>query len=46
MRPCSDRFETTHSSFSEPGAIDCPVSIEDLFPNGCYEHNPWFPLDD
>ena len=25
---------------------DCPSSVSDLFPNGCHEHNPWFPLDD
>ena len=25
---------------------DCPSSVNDLFPNGHHEHNPWFPLDD
>lgn len=43
MRPCSDTFEPTSSSSEESS---CPGSINDLFPDGRFEHNPWFPLDD
>ena len=45
MCPSTDTYEASPTS-NEPGATDCPGSISDLFPSGCYEHNPWFPLDD